>query len=210
MLTIAEDGTVSYGDPKAIPGFVSISLDANGEPENFYADGIAYYVINNNMGYEGDLELALIPEDFRTEILKEELDDNGVLIENAQVELESFALLFEIDGKQVSFKASAAIPRIYRMKFQRDIYKDLKALEKSIGDNSEESSNLDMFSLEMFENIAFVMEKHADASIPNTPEEWLDGFNTFSISQVLPQLIELWGLNVQTDVEAKKTSSDRP
>ena len=110
----------------------------------------------------------------------------------------------EIDGKQVSFKASAAIPRIYRMKFQRDIYKNLKALEKSIGDNSEESSNLDMFSLEMFENIAFVMAKHADAGIPNTPEEWLDGFNTFSIYQVLPQLIELWGLNVQTDVEAKK------
>ena len=110
----------------------------------------------------------------------------------------------EIDGKQVSFKASAAIPRIYRMKFQRDIYKDMKALEKSIGDNSEEGSNLDMFSLEMFENIAFVMAKHADAGIPNTPEEWLDGFNTFSIYQVLPQLIELWGLNVQTDVEAKK------
>ena len=110
----------------------------------------------------------------------------------------------EIDGKQVSFKASAAIPRIYRMKFQRDIYKDLKALEKSIGDNSEENSNLDMFSLEMFENIAFVMAKHADASIPNTPEEWLDGFNTFSIYQVLPQFIELWGLNVKTDVEAKK------
>ena len=115
----------------------------------------------------------------------------------------------EIDGKQVPFKASAAIPRIYRMKFQRDIYKDLRALEKSVGDNSEESSNLDMFSLEMFENIAFVMAKHADAGIPNTPEEWLDGFNTFSIYQVLPQLIELWGLNVQTDVEAKKTSPDR-
>ena len=110
----------------------------------------------------------------------------------------------EIDGKQVPFKASAAIPRIYRMKFQRDIYKDLRALEKSVGDNSEENSNLDVFSLEMFENIAFVMAKHADAGIPNTPEEWLDGFNTFSIYQVLPQLIELWGLNVQTDVEAKK------
>ena len=61
-----------------------------------------------------------------------------------------------------------------------------------------------MFSLEMFENIAFVMAKHADAGIPNTPEEWLDSFNTFSIYQVLPQLIELWGLNVKTDVEAKK------
>ena len=110
----------------------------------------------------------------------------------------------DIDGKQVAFKASAAIPRIYRLKFQRDIYKDLRILEKSIGDEDENSSNLDLFSLEMFENIAFVMAKHADPSIPNTPEEWLDGFNTFSIYQVLPQLIELWGLNVKTDIEAKK------
>ena len=110
----------------------------------------------------------------------------------------------EIDGKEVAFRASAAIPRIYRLKFQRDIYKDLAALEKAIGDNSEEVSNLDMFSLEMFENIAYIMAKHADPSIPDTPEEWLDEFNTFSIYQVLPKIIELWGLNMRTDVEAKK------
>ena len=115
----------------------------------------------------------------------------------------------EIDGKEVAFKASAAIPRIYRLKFQRDIYKDLRVLEKSVGNGKEESSNLDLFSLEMFENIAFVMAKHAESSIPDTPEEWLDGFNTFSIYQVLPKLIELWGLNVKTDVEAKKTSPNR-
>lgn len=115
----------------------------------------------------------------------------------------------EIDGKEVLFKASAAIPRIYRIKFQRDIYKDLSALEKAIGKNVEDASTLDTFSLEMFENIAYVMAKHADANIPDTAEEWLDGFNTFSIYQVLPQLIELWGLNVQTDVSAKKTSSNR-
>ncbi len=112
----------------------------------------------------------------------------------------------EIDGKEVAFRASAAIPRIYRMKFQRDINKDLAALEKAIGDNSEEVSNLDMFSLEMFENIAYIMAKHADPAIPDTPEEWLDEFNTFSIYQVLPQIIELWGLNMRTDVEAKKNS----
>ena len=110
----------------------------------------------------------------------------------------------KIDDKEVAFKASAAIPRIYRLKFQRDIYKDLRSLERSVGDGNEENSNLDLFSLEMFENIAFVMAKHADPSIPDTPEDWLDGFNTFSIYQVLPQLIELWGLNVQTDVESKK------
>lgn len=110
----------------------------------------------------------------------------------------------EIDGKQVPFKASAAIPRIYRIKFGRDIYKDLSALEKAVGKDKEESSSLDLFSLEMFENIAYVMAKHADSTIPDTPEEWLDEFNTFSIYQILPQLIELWGLNVKTDVEAKK------
>ena len=110
----------------------------------------------------------------------------------------------EIDGKQVPFKASAAIPRIYRIKFGRDIYKDLSAWEKAVGKDKEESSRLDLFSLEMFENIAYVMAKHADSGIPDTPEEWLDEFNTFSIYQILPQLIELWGLNVKTDVEAKK------
>ncbi len=110
----------------------------------------------------------------------------------------------EIDGVEVAFKASAAIPRIYRLKFQRDIYKDIALLEKSIDDSDPENSNLDTFSLEMFENIAYIMAKHADANIPDTVEDWLDQFGTFSIYQVLPQLIELWGLNIKTDAESKK------
>ena len=114
-----------------------------------------------------------------------------------------------IDGQEVPFKASAAIPRIYRMRFHRDIYKDLRDLEKGIDKNDPENSNLDLFSLEMFENIAYVMAKHADSTIPDTPEEWLDGFNTFSIYQVLPQLIELWGLNLQTDIQSKKNAAQR-
>ena len=117
LITIAEDGTFSFATPVAMPGSVSISLDANGEPENFYADGIAYYVINNNMGYEGDLELAMIPESFRTDVLKEELDSKGVLIENSEVELASFALLFEFDGDQkhirhIMYNCSASRPGI--------------------------------------------------------------------------------------------------
>lgn len=110
----------------------------------------------------------------------------------------------EIDGKQVLFKASAAIPRIYRIKFGRDIYKDLAKLEKSVSKNKEGNSEIDIPSLEMFENIAYIMAKHADPSIPDTPEEWLDNFNTFSIYQVLPSLIELWGFNMKRDVQAKK------
>ena len=110
-----------------------------------------------------------------------------------------------IDGKDVMFKASAAIPRIYRLKFHRDIYKDLRDLEKAVDSSSEEQSSLDLFSLEMFENIAFIMAKHADpTAVPDSPEDWLDEVNTFSIYQVLPEIIELWGLNVQSEVESKK------
>ena len=89
LLMIGEDGAVSYAAPVPFPGSVSLSLDANGEPENFYADGIAYYVINNNMGYDGDLELALIPESFRTDVLRTAviffyISNEGVsLLENA-------------------------------------------------------------------------------------------------------------------------------
>lgn len=112
----------------------------------------------------------------------------------------------EIDGKPVVFRASAAIPRIYRIRFHRDIYKDLRDLEKAVGTGDPENSTLDSFSLETFENIAYVMARHADPGVPDTPEEWLDGFNTFSIYQVLPQIIELWGLNVQTEIASKKNS----
>ena len=116
----------------------------------------------------------------------------------------SMTQTIEIDGQPVKFRASAAIPRIYRLRFHRDIYKDLSLLEKSISKEDEGDSNLDLFSLEMFENISYIMAKHADPEVPDTPEEWLDNFNTFSIYQVLPKLIELWGLNVQTTVQSKK------
>ena len=111
----------------------------------------------------------------------------------------------QIDGKDVVFKASAAIPRIYRLKFHRDIYKDLRDLEKAVDSSSAEESNLNLFSLEMFENIAYIMAKHANpTAVPDSPEEWLDEFSTFSIYQVLPEIIELWGLNIQSEVESKK------
>ena len=110
----------------------------------------------------------------------------------------------EIDGKEVLFRASAAIPRLYRIKFRRDIYKDLAQLEKAVDQNVEEGSMLDTFSLELFENIAYMMARHADPTIPDTPEEWLEDFNTFSIYQVLPQIIELWGINIESEAQSKK------
>ena len=109
-----------------------------------------------------------------------------------------------IDGIEVPFKASAAVPRLYRLKFRRDIYKDFASLKTEVTEGDENKSEIGIESLEVFENIAYIMAKHADPSIPDTPEEWLDNFNTFSIYQVLPSLIELWGLNMKRDVQAKK------
>ena len=117
LITVDDDGDVTFGTPVAMPGAVSLSLEPNGEPSNFYADGYAYYTISNNMGYEGDLELAMVPENFRTDVLKESLDDNSVLVESANVETANFALLFEFDGdvkkiRHVLYNCSAARPNI--------------------------------------------------------------------------------------------------
>lgn len=112
-----------------------------------------------------------------------------------------------VDGIEVPFKASAAVPRLYRLKFHRDIYKDFAALQTNVKEGDEENSTLDIESLEVFENIAFIMAKHADPeNVPDNPDDFLEQFNTFSIYEILPQLIELWGLNTATQVESKKTS----
>ena len=117
-----------------------------------------------------------------------------------------------IDGITVPFKASAAVPRLYRLKFHRDIYKDFAALQTNVNeaeDENTEASGLDIESLEVFENIAYVMAKHASPeTVPDNPDDFLEQFNTFSIYEILPQLIELWGLNTATQVESKKTSPD--
>ena len=110
-----------------------------------------------------------------------------------------------IDGMDVQFKASAAVPRMYRLKFRRDIYKDFSELQKDVSENDRENSALGIESLEVFENIAYIMAKHADPeNVPTDPDEWLERFNTFSIYEILPELIELWGMNVETQVKAKK------
>ena len=104
----------------------------------------------------------------------------------------------------VPFKASATVPRLYRLKFGRDIFSDIdKLIEATQGGDAEEST-LTIESLTIFEDVAYTMAKYADDSVPDTPEEWLDGFNVFSIYFILPQIVELWRLNNQTTAESKK------
>ena len=109
-----------------------------------------------------------------------------------------------IDGREVRLRASAAIPRLYRIKFRRDILQDMqtikKAVEKSVQENAQEGgqmSSIPLEALELFENVSYLMAKHADPAVPSTVEEWLDGFETFSIYTVFPTIEELWMANVQ-------------
>ena len=94
--------------------------------------------------------------------------------------------------------------RLYRAKFKRDIFKDLSRLESSYKGNSDDGSSFEIEDLEIFENVAYIMAYHADHSIPATIEEWLDEFEMFSIYEVLPEILELWGMNLQTEIESKK------
>lgn len=110
----------------------------------------------------------------------------------------------KISGKDVAFRSSATVPRLYRAKFKRDIFKDLGKLEKSFSQKTDEGTKLQIDDLEIFENVAYIMAFHADPSIPKTIDEWLDQFDMFSIYEVLPEILELWGENLMTDVEAKK------
>lgn len=111
-----------------------------------------------------------------------------------------------IGNNEVRFRSSATIPRLYRIKFKRDIFKDLAKLEASYKKNGsgDESSSLEIEDLEIFENVAYIMAYHADHSIPGTIDEWLDQFEMFSIYEVLPEILELWGTNLQAEVESKK------
>ena len=115
-----------------------------------------------------------------------------------------------VSGKEVRFRSSAAVPRLYRIKFKRDILKDLSKLEASYKGKTDDGEELQIEDLEIFENVAYIMAFHADPTVPGTIEEWLDEFDMFSIYQVLPEILELWGANLVTDIESKKNGIPAP
>lgn len=117
VATIAANGSATYTTPVALPGAVSISLDPQGDTSPFYADNIVYYTSIANNGYEGDLELAKIPDSFLIDVLGYEEDKNDVLFENAGAEVVHFALIFQFEGdkhakRHVLYNCTAARPSV--------------------------------------------------------------------------------------------------
>ena len=100
IATIQSNGSATYGTPKSWPGAVSLTMDKEGDQEIFYADNIAYFISAANGGYSGSLESALIPDDFRENVLNELMDNNNVLIECVTAEPVHFALMFQFEGDQ--------------------------------------------------------------------------------------------------------------
>lgn len=96
--TIATAGTATYATPVALEGAVSLSLNAQGDTTKFFADNIVYWTGVSNQGYEGDLELAKIPDVFYTDCLGYIADANGVLVEDANASPAHFALIFQFEG----------------------------------------------------------------------------------------------------------------
>ena len=90
-----EGGKITYGTPFKMPGVTGISPEPQGETTPFYADDIVYFIASSNQGYQGELVLALTPEEFLTQILGQQKDKNGAIIENADDKTARFALMFE-------------------------------------------------------------------------------------------------------------------
>ena len=109
------NGSITYGTPFAVPGVKGINFDPEGETTTFYADNIKYYIANSNQGYTGDLELAMTPEKFLTDILGRVKDSNQVIFESADDTTARFALMFQGEGdatgrRYVFFDCTATRP----------------------------------------------------------------------------------------------------
>lgn len=114
-----------------------------------------------------------------------------------------------VDGREVRLRTSAAIPRMYRMKFHRDIIQDMRSIQKSMGKAARKrgGKSIPVEALEMFENMAYLMARHADPQgVPDSVGAWLDEFETFSIYDVFPVILEMWEINMRTSNEPKKKS----
>ena len=118
VISVDQNGETTYAEPKAFPGAVSLALDAEGgDPEPFYADDIIYYQSPGaNNGYSGDFEVARVIDDFHIDVLGDVVDENGMLVEDAEAISKSFALMCEFKNdrhqtRHVLYNCTASRPQ---------------------------------------------------------------------------------------------------
>lgn len=118
--------------------------------------------------------------------------------------------IVKIDEKDVKFRATARTPRLYRMVIGRDLIVDMNRLSKkykAVDEAKKTGKDLSFSSedLQVFEDVAYVMARHATPDmIERTADDWLDSFNMFSIYEILPEILILWGENNRTTSVPKK------
>ena len=114
--------------------------------------------------------------------------------------------IIKIDDQEVTFRATARTPRLYRSIIGRDMIVDMNKLQKAYTDKQKgEIANFDILDLQIFEDTAFIMAYQANPDMKEkTADEWLDTFEMFSIYEVLPQILDLWLKNTKTTSSAKK------
>lgn len=111
--------------------------------------------------------------------------------------------ILNIDGRDVKFKSTASFLLRYKMQFQRDGLKDLLKLQGAINLETKELKDAEQLDLEVFYNMTWVLAKVANPDIP-PPLEWLDTFSEFPLMEIIPEVIELMLLCLQSSVKSKK------
>lgn len=152
VATIAADGSATFGTPKRIPGAVNLSMDPSGEAVNFFADDSKYFSQTPNAGYTGTLEVALVPDDFKVDVLGFKVDSNGALVEDANAITKPFALLFEFQGDE---KATRHV-----------LYNNTAARPSVAGATKEESIEVQTETLNLTSGMIYVPS--LDTNVPKT------------------------------------------
>lgn len=109
-----------------------------------------------------------------------------------------------VNGQEITLKSSAAVPHMYRRKFNRDIFIDMEKLQKNMKKNADGTAELQVESLDMFENLAYCFAKHANPDIPEDPLEWLAQFEILDIYSLLPEILDMWGIETKSTSKPKK------
>ena len=185
-VTFDDFGYPTFGVPKKIPGAVNLSLDHSGDPTEFFADDDKYFVVNNNNGYSGDLEIALIPDWFKEEILNEVRDSNGVLLENADSQSVHFALMFEFTGDKNAIRHVAYNNTVTRPKLEGQTREDSTEVKTDILTVTAAPCKFRISG----EDVRYVKASSGDATSPAAYSNW---YSSVYVPDTLPTSISISG-----------------